>query len=174
MSDLGVLKDIARRVAVSIIDFEEFSVETECVDVEKPVHNWFYHSDDDCDRVQPGVYFRLNDNQCANLGGIEDEYFSSLSDVIGRMEIYHEDYFFSDLSERYDDGDVSAENEHDSDNLWSVLCAKLLKSRIFYDLLDDSPCDEYINSYDLSYEEMVTLKDFLYEKEPELVEIREF
>lgn len=174
MGDIEIIKSIARRMAVGIIDSEEFSVEVESVDVETPIHDFFYHGDDDCDYAQPGIYYRLHDNQCVNLGGIEDEYFSTLSEVIGRMGIYHEDYFYSDLSEQYENGNITVDSEDEPEHLWGVLCTKLLKSNIFYDLLDDSPCDEYISSYDVSYDELVTLKDFLYSKEPDLIGMTEF
>lgn len=167
MSDLGVLKDIARRVAVSIIDFEEFSIVVDNVSERTAVHDLFYHNDD-CDYVEPGVYYRLNDCQCANLGCIEDEYFNSLSDVIGRMSVYHQDYFFSDTTEQYEAGELTLDNECDDSNIWCVLCTKLLCSKSFYDLLDDSPCDENISSASVSYEELLNLKDYLYTKEPEL------
>ena len=36
--------------------------------------------------------FMLNDIQGGNLGGIEQEEFETLEDIMERLDIYHEDY----------------------------------------------------------------------------------
>lgn len=43
--------------------------------------------------------YKLRDNQGANLGDIEDDTFSSISDAVDRLDIYYEDYIINDLSE---------------------------------------------------------------------------
>ncbi len=40
--------------------------------------------------------------QGANLGGIENETFYNLADVINRMDIYHNDYLYRPFEERRD------------------------------------------------------------------------
>ena len=42
-------------------------------------------------------YWRVVDRQSANLGGIEQEQFNTLADILDRMEAYHNDYIIEDL-----------------------------------------------------------------------------
>ena len=52
------------------------------------------------DREGTKVY-RLIDNQCANLGGIEDEDFYSIMQIVDRLDIYYHDYIYEDIREEY-------------------------------------------------------------------------
>lgn len=46
--------------------------------------------------------FKLVDYQEANLGGIEDDRFTNLADVINRLDIYHQDSHYEPFEERRD------------------------------------------------------------------------
>ena len=143
MSNLKELADIAKRMACCIIECEEFSVEVD--------NNRFY---------------RLIDMQHANLGGIEDESFSSLGEVLGRMQIYHKDYFFEDMEERFDD------NSNIGDFSWEVVLCRCLCSRAFFELLSDRPCDDDISSSEFTFSEMCSVARYIYSKNPDLRELR--
>lgn len=45
--------------------------------------------------------FRLIDNQGANLGGIEEEDFYSIEQIVDRLDIYYHDYIYEDIREEY-------------------------------------------------------------------------
>ena len=42
-------------------------------------------------------FWRVVDRQAGNLGGIEQEQFNTLADILDRMEAYHNDYIIEDL-----------------------------------------------------------------------------
>ena len=42
-------------------------------------------------------FWRVVDRQAGNLGGIEQEQFNTLADILDRMEVYHNDYIIEDL-----------------------------------------------------------------------------
>ncbi len=73
--------------------------------------------------------FRLNDIQKGNLGGIEQEEFLTLADIIDRLEIYHKDYVYTPLEEKQngneklekDDWDLVAKRYLESDTVAKVL-----------------------------------------------------
>lgn len=140
------MKDIARRVALEIIDFEEFTL--------------FIDEDE-------GMY-RLQDNQGANLGDIESDTFYTLGAVIDRMQIYHQDYFYEDATE------CIAEAGECDDYSWKVVLSRLLKSSTFYELLDDKPCEDYLLGESTSPEDIEVIADYLYASEPDLKQLREF
>lgn len=48
-----------------------------------------------------GEVYILIDNQCANLGGIEDERFSTIPAIVDRLDIYYNDYIYRDLEEEF-------------------------------------------------------------------------
>ena len=162
------LKSVARRLACSIIECEEFRIYTETVT--EPTHityGWFEERD-----LETGTYYRVSDYQGANLGDIESEYFDSLADVISRMETYHIDYFFSDLTDCYEEYGDSIDT--DDVWLWEVACTKALASSVFYDLLSDTPCDEDIASQEITDDEIKIFRSFVCSVEPELSTRRDF
>ena len=55
--------------------------------------------DEEFDLVVENGEFRVIDFQGANLGGIEQDRFDNLKDVLGRMSVYHDDYFIFDYEE---------------------------------------------------------------------------
>lgn len=44
--------------------------------------------------------FKLKDLQGGNLGGIEQENFYTLQDIIDRLDVYHHDYIYKTLDEK--------------------------------------------------------------------------
>ena len=48
-----------------------------------------------------GEVYALIDNQHANLGGIENERFSTIPAIIDRLDIYYVDYIYRDLEEEF-------------------------------------------------------------------------
>jgi len=51
--------------------------------------------------------FRLNDIQKGNLGGIEQEEFSTLADIIDRLDLYHQDYIYTPLELKQSNDEIS-------------------------------------------------------------------
>lgn len=55
--------------------------------------------------------FSLEDRQCANLGDIEDDRFTSASEILDRMDIYIQYYIVEALSDILDDTGISLEED---------------------------------------------------------------
>ena len=55
--------------------------------------------------------FSLEDQQCANLGDIEDDRFTSASEILDRMDIYIQDYIVEALSDILDETGISLEED---------------------------------------------------------------
>ena len=51
--------------------------------------------------------FSLEDQQCANLGDIEDDRFASASEILGRMDIYIQDYLIEDIEDALDEESIT-------------------------------------------------------------------
>ena len=50
--------------------------------------------------------FSLEDQQCANLGDIEDDRFETASEVLDRMDIYIQDYLIRDIEDALDEKSI--------------------------------------------------------------------
>lgn len=50
--------------------------------------------------------FSLEDQQCANLGDIEDDRFTSASEILDRMDIYIQDYLIADIEGALDEKSI--------------------------------------------------------------------
>ena len=50
--------------------------------------------------------FSLEDQQCANLGDIEDDRFASASEILDRMDIYIQDYLIEDIEDALDEKSI--------------------------------------------------------------------
>lgn len=50
--------------------------------------------------------FSLEDQQCANLGDIEDDRFETASEVLDRMDVYIQDYLIADIEDALDEESV--------------------------------------------------------------------
>lgn len=50
--------------------------------------------------------FSIEDQQCANLGNIEDDRFTSASEILDRMDIYIQDYLITDIEDALDEKSI--------------------------------------------------------------------
>lgn len=50
--------------------------------------------------------FSLEDQQCANLGDIENDRFTSASEILDRMDIYIQDYLIADIEDALDERSI--------------------------------------------------------------------
>lgn len=50
--------------------------------------------------------FSLEDQQCANLGDIEDDRFDTASEVLDRMDVYIQDYLIADIEDALDENSI--------------------------------------------------------------------
>lgn len=69
------------------------------------------------DLIYVGNKFFVQDRQKANLGDIESDAFNNLSDVIDRMEAYHNDYIYDSIEECEDMGEVVSDWDYKVRNL---------------------------------------------------------
>ena len=88
----------AIKVALAIIEDEEFVLEVSEVDADEL-------------GTSQKLVFNLIDEQGANLGDIEDDYFYDLNSVLDRMEIYHNDYLFGDLETRLRNNEIVPQDD---------------------------------------------------------------
>lgn len=64
--------------------------------------------------------FRLKDLQGGNLGGIEQENFYTLQDIVNRLDVYHQDYIYKPLEEK--------ENIKLNTNDWEIIAKKFIEN----------------------------------------------
>lgn len=50
--------------------------------------------------------FSLEDQQCANLGDIENDRFTSASEILDRMDVYIQDYLIEDIEDALDEKSI--------------------------------------------------------------------
>lgn len=50
--------------------------------------------------------FSLEDQQCANLGDIEGDCFTSASEILDRMDVYIQDYLITDIEDALDEKSI--------------------------------------------------------------------
>lgn len=50
--------------------------------------------------------FSLEDQQCANLGDIENDRFTSASEILDRMDVYIRDYLIEDIEDALDEKSI--------------------------------------------------------------------
>lgn len=50
--------------------------------------------------------FSLEDQQCVNLGDIEDDRFETASEVLDRMDVYIQDYLVADIEDALDEKSI--------------------------------------------------------------------
>lgn len=50
--------------------------------------------------------FSLEDRQCANLGDIENDRFTSASEILDRMDVYIQDYLIADIEDALDEKSI--------------------------------------------------------------------
>lgn len=80
--------------------------------------------------------FKLKDLQGGNLGGIEQENFYTLQDIIDRLNVYHQDYIYKPLEER--------ENTKLNENEWESIAKKFIENESIQKVLKNIDTHKYI------------------------------
>ena len=80
--------------------------------------------------------FRLKDLQGGNLGGIEQENFYTLQDIINRLDVYHQDYIYKPLEEK--------ENIKLNTNDWEIIAKKFIENENIEKVLKRIDTHKYI------------------------------
>ena len=80
--------------------------------------------------------FRLKDLQGGNLGGIEQENFYTLQDIINRLDEYHKDYIYKQLEEK--------ENIKLNTNDWEIIAKKFIENENIEKVLKRIDTHKYI------------------------------
>lgn len=88
----------AIKVALAIIEDEEFTLDVSEISADEL-------------GTTNALVFNLIDEQGANLGDIEDDYFYDLAGVLDRMDIYHNDYLFDDLETRLRNNEIVPQDD---------------------------------------------------------------
>lgn len=86
-----------------------------------------------------GNVFRLIDIQKGNLGGIEQEEFFTLADIIERLEIYHQDYIYNPLEEKYNNKEKIANDD------WDLVVKRYLENDTVANVLKEIKTNEYVD-----------------------------
>lgn len=81
--------------------------------------------------------FMLKDIQGGNLGGIEQESFLTLADVMERLDIYHNDYIYRSLEDRENDNEIIAKDD------WDLTAKRYIESKTINKILDKVSATEY-------------------------------
>jgi hypothetical protein len=100
-------------------------------------------------------HWSLVDNQGGNIGNIEGDRFTSVAQILDRMEIYIDDYIVSPLIDEFVDKDVDIEPPMDD---W----ADLLR---YYNSLPDSKWDFDVLDMICNHFEEINLENCTYEEE---------
>lgn len=97
--------------------------------------------------------FKLKDIQGGNLGGIEQEEFLTLGDILERMDAYHNDYIYNSLQER------ESSNEKILKDEWDLTAKRYLESNTVAKILTKIQPKDYLEI--LNNSKNSTLKDML-------------
>ena len=81
--------------------------------------------------------FKLRDIQGGNLGEIEQDEFSTLAEVIERLEVYHQDYIFQALEDRIFEKEFIPKDD------WDLTAKRFIESDTVFDILDKIDVKEY-------------------------------
>ena len=77
--------------------------------------------------------FSLEDQQCANLGDIEDDRFETASEVLDRMDVYIQDYLVADIEDALDEESIAIDCDWEEYGKYRDLIPDY---RFDFDLLD--------------------------------------
>lgn len=83
--------------------------------------------------------FRLNDIQKGNLGGIEQEEFSTLADIIDRLDLYHQDYIYTPLELKQSNDEKLSKDD------WDLVAKRYLENDTVAKVLSKIHTKEYVN-----------------------------
>lgn len=143
---------IALKIAINILDYEEFGIETHTV-TKDDVDN-----ENICEDDIGKIIFRLEDWQEANLGGIENQIFYNLAGVIDRMDTYHNDYFYRAFEERRDADIIFGKKPPNLSNGkeiekgdWDSALLYLLNNDKFTNLLEEITAENFMELREIYY-----------------------
>ena len=83
--------------------------------------------------------FRLIDIQKGNLGGIEQEEFYTLSDIINRLDSYHQDYVYTPLENK------KSNNEKIPKDDWDLVAKRYLENNTVANILSEINTEKYVD-----------------------------
>ena len=81
--------------------------------------------------------FKLIDIQKGNLGGIEQEEFNTLLDVMNRLNIYHQDYIYKSLNDRQNDNEKIPKDD------WDLVVKRYLENNMIENVLSKINPEKY-------------------------------
>ena len=97
--------------------------------------------------------FRLIDIQKGNLGGIEQEEFSTLADIINRLDIYHRDYIYVPLENKQSSNEILSKDD------WDLVAKRYIESNTVEKVLEEIHPEQYADL--LSKEEKFEIQDII-------------
>ena len=83
--------------------------------------------------------FRLNDIQNGNLNGIEQEEFYILSDIIERLDTYHQDIVYTPLENK------QSKNEKIAKDDWNLVAKRYLENETVVRVLNEIDTKKYVD-----------------------------
>lgn len=83
--------------------------------------------------------FRLNDIQNGNLNGIEQEEFYILSDIIERLDIYHQDIVYTPLENKQSNNEKIAKDD------WNLVAKRYLENETVVRVLNEIDTKKYVD-----------------------------
>lgn len=107
------------------------------------------------DLIYVGNKFFVQDRQRANLGDIESDVFNTISDVINRMEVYHNDYIYESIEE--------CESMGEKVDVWDYRVKNLIENNLTLSLVDPKTFEKYLRIKNI--DQNIFKKDFYVVKE---------
>lgn len=83
--------------------------------------------------------FRLNDIQNGNLNGIEQEEFYILSDIIERLDTYHQDIVYTPLENKQNNNEKIAKDD------WNLVAKRYLENETVVRVLNEIDTKKYVD-----------------------------
>ena len=83
--------------------------------------------------------FRLNDIQNGNLNGIEQEEFYILSDIIERLDTYHQDIVYTPLENKQSNNEKIAKDD------WNLVAKRYLENETVVRVLNEIDTKKYVD-----------------------------
>lgn len=83
--------------------------------------------------------FRLNDIQNGNLNGIEQEEFYILSDIIERLDTYHQDIVYTPLENKQNNNEKIAKDD------WDLVAKRYLENETVVRVLNEIDTKKYVD-----------------------------
>ena len=97
--------------------------------------------------------FRLNDIQNGNLNGIEQEEFYILSDIIERLDTYHQDIVYTPLENKQSNNEKIAKDD------WNLVAKRYLENETVVRVLNEIDTKKYVDL--ISKKEKFDIQDII-------------